>query len=187
MRRSALRGALLLPRLLACLKREKSESHFASACSLFPPENGALKKKKLGGGFVSTIQECAAAGEGAGLSRTDGIGGCGGAEGRMSGSEELAQTEEEQGGEEYEGAEDDAELAAMQKELEKAEQQKAELDKLNKMQGTASADSKQSISPQNTSLAAPPQMRACAVGRGRDAVPAPCIGNPSMRESFCRE
>jgi hypothetical protein len=54
----------------------------------------------------------------------------------MSGSEELAQAEEEQGGEEYEGAEDDAELAAMQKELEKAEQQKAELDKLNKMQGT---------------------------------------------------
>jgi hypothetical protein len=75
---------------------------------------------------------------------TAGIGGCGSAEGRMSGSEELAQAEEEQGGEEYEGAEDDAELAAMQKELEKAEQQKAELDKLNKMQGTASADSKQS-------------------------------------------
>lgn len=64
----------------------------------------------------------------------------------MSGSEELAQAEEEQveGGEEYEGTEDDQELAAMQKELEKAEQQKAELDKLNKMQGTASADSKQS-------------------------------------------
>ena len=66
----------------------------------------------------------------------------------MSGSEELAQAEEEQveGGEEYEGNEDDQELAAMQKELEKAEQQKAELDKLNKMQGTASADSKQSSS-----------------------------------------
>ena len=44
----------------------------------------------------------------------------------MSGSEELAQAEEEQveGGEEYEGNEDDQELAAMQKELEKAEQQK---------------------------------------------------------------
>ena len=66
----------------------------------------------------------------------------------MSGSEELAQAEEEQveGGEEYEGNEDDQELAAMQKELEKAEQQKAELDKLNKMQGGASADSKQSES-----------------------------------------
>lgn len=64
----------------------------------------------------------------------------------MSGSEELAQAEDEQGGEggdDYEGNEDDQELAAMQKELEKAEQQKAELDKLNKMQGTASADSKQ--------------------------------------------
>jgi len=68
----------------------------------------------------------------------------------MSGSEELAQAEEEQveGGEEYEGTEDDQELAAMQKELEKAEQQKAELDKLNKMQGTASADSKQSEADQ---------------------------------------
>mmetsp|Transcript_69895 Transcript_69895/g.113480 ORF Transcript_69895/g.113480 Transcript_69895/m.113480 type:complete len:200 (+) Transcript_69895:74-673(+) len=68
----------------------------------------------------------------------------------MSGSEELAQAEEEQveGGEEYEGNEDDQELAAMQKELEKAEQQKAELDKLNKMQGTASADSKQSEADQ---------------------------------------
>ena len=66
----------------------------------------------------------------------------------MSGSEELAQAEEEQveGGEEFEGNEDDQELAAMQKELEKAEQQKAELDKLNKMQGGASADSKQSES-----------------------------------------
>ena len=65
---------------------------------------------------------------------------------KMSGSEELAQAEEEQveGGEEFEGTEDDQELAAMQKELEKAEQQKAELDKLNKMQGGASADSKQS-------------------------------------------
>jgi hypothetical protein len=58
---------------------------------------------------------------------------------QMSGSEELAQAEEEQGegGEEFEGNEDDQELAAMQKELEKAEQQKAELDKLNKMQGGA--------------------------------------------------
>lgn len=68
----------------------------------------------------------------------------------MSGSEELAQAEDEQGGEggeDYEGNEDDQELAAMQKELEKAEQQKAELDKLNKMQGTASADSKQGQLP----------------------------------------
>jgi len=68
---------------------------------------------------------------------------------RMSGSEELAQAEEQggEGGEDYEGNEDDQELAAMQKELEKAEQQKAELDKLNKMQGTASADSKQGQRP----------------------------------------
>ena len=50
----------------------------------------------------------------------------------MSGSEELAQAEGEEmeGGEEVEGNEDDQELAAMQKELEKVEQQKAELDKL---------------------------------------------------------
>jgi transposase-like protein len=64
----------------------------------------------------------------------------------MSGSEELAQAEEEglEGGEDYEGNEDDQELAKMHQELANAEQQKAELDKLNKMQGTASADSKQS-------------------------------------------
>ena len=65
---------------------------------------------------------------------------------QMSGSEELAQAEEEglEGGEDYEGNEDDQELAKMHQELANAEQQKAELDKLNKMQGTASADSKQS-------------------------------------------
>ena len=102
---------------------------------------------------------------------------------QMSGSEELAQAEEEQGegGEEFEGNEDDQELAAMQKELEKAEQQKAELDKLNKMQGTASADSKQSGWPASPRAAAgdpplpfpararqPPQpLRARAAGRPR--------------------
>ena len=60
----------------------------------------------------------------------------------MSGSEELAQAEEEglEGGEDYEGNEDDQELAKMHQELANAEQQKAELDKLNKMQGTAAAD-----------------------------------------------
>jgi len=58
----------------------------------------------------------------------------------MSGEEELAggeiEGEEVEEGGEGEG-EEDPELAAMQKELEKAEQQKAELDKLNKMQGGA--------------------------------------------------
>jgi hypothetical protein len=85
----------------------------------------------------------------------------------MSGSEELAQAEGEEveGGEEYEANEDDQELAAMQKELEKAEQQKAELDKLNKMQGTASADSKQSKCLPHLSAPQPRMRRRCASAR----------------------
>lgn len=58
----------------------------------------------------------------------------------MSGQEELpeAGVEGEGGeGEEFEEEVDDAELAQMQADLDKAEQQKAELDKLNKMQGGA--------------------------------------------------
>jgi len=58
----------------------------------------------------------------------------------MSGQEELPEAggEGEAGeGEEFEEEVDDAELAQMQADLDKAEQQKAELDKLNKMQGGA--------------------------------------------------
>ena len=92
----------------------------------------------------------------------------------MSGSEELAQADDEQGGEggeDYEGNDDGEELAAMQKELEKAEQQKAELDKLNKMQGTASADSKQGQRP------AP-----CAAAAGSEFATAP---RPPRTPSVC--
>jgi hypothetical protein len=61
----------------------------------------------------------------------------------MSGEEELQQGdelgEEVEGGEEAEAedAEQDADLAVMQRELEKAQQEKAELDKLQKLQGGA--------------------------------------------------
>jgi hypothetical protein len=97
----------------------------------------------------------------------------------MSGSEELAQAEEEQveGGEDFEGTEDDQELAAMQKELEKAEQQKAELDKLNKMQGSASADSKQSECCARTSNPPRPSClaRPFAVADGVSAGAGACV------------
>jgi|LauGreDrversion4_2_1035121.scaffolds.fasta_scaffold1870087_1 hypothetical protein len=102
----------------------------------------------------------------------------------MSGSEELAQAEDEQGGEggeDYEGNDDGEELAAMQKELEKAEQQKAELDKLNKMQGTASADSKQGQRPGSL---------RCRRGKGvrHRAAPAAhpfCVSGPAWLRPGC--
>ena len=113
----------------------------------------------------------------------------------MSGTEELAQAEEggEEGGEEYEGNEDDQELAAMQKELEKAEQQKAELDKLNKMQGTASADSKQSESLARATTPPLPQTTACsAVCMARMPCPSaskqmncPLIGKLCQPDPLC--
>ena len=67
----------------------------------------------------------------------------------MSGSEELLNSEdiEVEGGEGAEGGEggenmeeyDDEDIAQMQKDLAKAEQQKAELEKLQKMQGGGGA------------------------------------------------
>ena len=96
----------------------------------------------------------------------------------MSGSEELAQAEGEEmeGGEEVEGNEDDQELAAMQKELEKVEQQKAELDKLSK--GAGAADTKPSSCP----MTPPPCLQASTRAREHANIPArSCLPRACIR------